>query len=146
MYWLSPFKYLLEGMLGLVIHNVPVVCDSTELAQLRAPPGQTCQSYLGPYTEQVGGYVTTLDNGLCGFCQYATGDEFGASFNVYFRYVWRDYGIFWAFCVFNIAVVFLCSWLYLQGGRKVMRSVSPAARKEKKAIKSRERGGNSEKA
>jgi ABC-type multidrug transport system permease subunit len=101
MYWLSPFKYLLEGMLGLVIHNVPVVCDSTELAKLRAPPGQTCQSYLGPYTEQVGGYVTTLGDGMCGFCQYANGDEFGASFNVYFRHVWRDYGIFWAFCVFK---------------------------------------------
>ena len=98
MYWLSPFKYLLEGMLGLVIHNVPIICDSTELAKLRAPPGQTCQSYLGPYTKQAGGYVTTLGDGMCGFCQYANGDEFGASFNVYFRYVWRDYAIFWAFC------------------------------------------------
>jgi hypothetical protein len=29
--------------------------------------------------------VTTLDNGLCGFCQYANGDEFAASFNVYYR-------------------------------------------------------------
>jgi ABC-type multidrug transport system permease subunit/ABC-type multidrug transport system ATPase subunit len=146
MYWLTPFKYLLEGMLGLVIHDVPIQCDQSEMAQFRAPPGQTCQSYAGPYTQQAGGYVTNLGNGLCGFCQYANGDEFGASFNVSFRYVWRDYGIFWAFCVFNIAVVFICSWLYLQGGRKLKRSVSPAARREKKAIKERERAADGDRA
>ena len=146
MYWATPFKYLLEGMLGLVIHDIPVVCADTELAKFRAPPGQTCQSYVGQYAKQVGGYVTSLDNGLCGFCQYATGDAFGRSFNVYYRYVWRDYGIFWGFCVFNIVVVFLCSWLYLQGGQKVIRTVRPAARKERKALKEREREASGEKA
>ena len=85
MYWLSPFKYLLEGMLGLIIHDIPVNCDDSELAKFQAPPGQSCQSYAGPYTQQAGGYVTELGNGLCGFCQYASGDEFGASFNVYFE-------------------------------------------------------------
>ena len=85
MYWTTPFKYLLEGMLGLVTHNVPIMCDQSEMAQFRAPPGQTCQSYAGPYTQQAGGYVTTLDSGLCGFCQYANGDEFAASFNVYYQ-------------------------------------------------------------
>jgi ATP-binding cassette subfamily G (WHITE) protein 2 (SNQ2) len=24
MYWLTPFHYLLEGLLGLVVHNVPI--------------------------------------------------------------------------------------------------------------------------
>ena len=85
MYYLTPFKYLLEGMLSLVIHDVPVNCADDELAQFRAPQGETCQSYAGPYTKQVGGYVTELGNGLCGFCQYANGDEYGASFNVYYK-------------------------------------------------------------
>lgn len=146
MYWLTPFKYLLEGMLALVIHDIPVRCDDSELAQFRAPPGQTCQSYAGPYTQQAGGYVTELENGLCGLCQYANGDEFGRSFNVEYQYVWRDYGIFWAFCVFNIAVVFVASWLYLQGGRKIKRTFSPAARREKKHIKERERAAGGDKA
>jgi ATP-binding cassette, subfamily G (WHITE), member 2, SNQ2 len=146
MYWLSPFKYLLEGMLALVIHDIPVRCDESELAQFRPPPGETCQSYAGPYTQQAGGYVQNLSDGLCGFCQYATGDEFGASFNVYYRYVWRDYGIFWAFCVFQIVVVFVCSWLYLQGGRKIKSSFSPAARQEKKHRKEHERAAEGDKA
>lgn len=72
-------------MLGIVIHDLPVQCAQDELAKFHAPPGQTCQSYAGPYTKEAGGYVTTLDSGLCGFCQYATGDQFGASFNVYYE-------------------------------------------------------------
>ena len=120
MYWLSPFHYLLEGMLALVTHGVPVRCEESELAKFSAPPGQNCSSYAGPYSEQAGGYVTTLSDGLCGFCQYRDGDQFAASFNVYYSHVWRDYGIFWAFCIFNFGAVFLGSYIYLSGGKKLM--------------------------
>jgi len=76
MYWLTPFHYLLEAMLGLVVHNVPVRCQENELARFPPPPGLTCQQYAGPYAQQAGGYVETLADGLCGFCQYANGDQF----------------------------------------------------------------------
>ena len=142
MYWLTPFKYLLESMLALVTHDSPVQCETSEMARFRAPPDQTCQSYAGPYTQQAGGYVTELGGGLCGFCQYADGDQFAASFNVYYRYLWRDYGIFWAFCAFNIVVVFVCSWLYLQGGRSIKRTVSPSARREQKHRREQEQAAN----
>ncbi|KAK5133859.1 hypothetical protein LTR08_007190 [Meristemomyces frigidus] len=145
MYWFTPFKYLLEGLLGSVVHGVSIQCDEKELARFRAPPGQTCQSYVGPYVAQAGGYVTTLDSGLCGFCQYANGDEFGASFNVYYRYIWRDYGVFWGFCAFNMVLIFICSYFYLQGGQKVKNALSPAARREKKAMRKRQ-GASEEKA
>lgn len=135
MYWASPFKYLVEGMLALVTHNITIHCDDSELAQFPAPPGMSCKDYVGPYVKQAGGYVTTLDSGLCGFCQYATGDEFAKSFNVHYKYVWRDYGILWIFCAFNLAVVFFASWIYLGGGGKLVRALSPAARREKKAKK-----------
>ena len=85
MYWLTPFKYLLEGMLALVTHDQPVQCAQSEFAKFRPPPGQSCQSYAGAYTKEAGGYVTTLSDGLCGFCQYASGDQFAASFNVYYK-------------------------------------------------------------
>ena len=38
-----------------------------------------------PTSQQATGYVTELGNGLCGYCQYANGDEFAASFNVYYK-------------------------------------------------------------
>jgi len=55
---------------------VPVRCQENELARFPPPPGLTCQQYAGPYAQQAGGYVETLAGGLCGFCQYANGDQF----------------------------------------------------------------------
>jgi ATP-binding cassette subfamily G (WHITE) protein 2 (SNQ2) len=59
--------------------------------------------------------------------------------------VWRDYGIFWVYIFFNFAVVFVCSWLYLQGAGKIKKFFSPAARQQKKAAKQREQEGQNEK-
>lgn len=137
MYWLTPFHYLLEGLLAAVTHGVPVVCADNEFAKFSAPPGFTCATYTDPYIKQMGGYVQDGVDGLCEFCQYATGDEFAASFNVYHSNIWRDYGIFWGYIVFNFAVVFVCSWLYLGGARKIRKAFSPKARKLAKEQKRR---------
>ena len=76
MYHVSPFTYFLEAMLGLVIHRVPVICSLDELAIVRLPPGSTCNQYMSSYIKQAGGYVQTLQDGTCGFCQVANGDQF----------------------------------------------------------------------
>lgn len=76
MYHVTPFTYLLEAMLGLVIHKVPVICSRDELAIVQPPPGSTCDGYMGSYIMQAGGYVQTLPDGLCGYCQFANGDQF----------------------------------------------------------------------
>lgn len=135
MYYLTPFRYLLEGLLAAVTHNVPVVCSDDEFARFAPPPGQSCAAYVQPYIAQAGGYVQDGADGFCEFCQYATGDEFAAGFNVYYKNIWMDYGIFWAYIIFNFAVVFACTWLFLGGARKIGRFFSPKARKEEKAKK-----------
>ncbi|CEO60742.1 Putative ABC transporter [Penicillium brasilianum] len=133
MYWLTPFHYLLEGLLGVVTHNVPVICVEREEAFFSPPAGLTCQEYAGSYAQSSGGTIRDAGNGLCAFCQYSTGDEFAASFNVFYSYKWRDYGIFWAFVIFNFAMVFFFSWLYLHGARDLKRWNSK--RKTKKVKK-----------
>lgn len=75
MYPLTPFRYLVEGFLGVAIHNVPVECDETEYARFSPPPGQTCEQYTQQFTQTIGGYVREQD-GMCMFCPYASGDEF----------------------------------------------------------------------
>ncbi|KAH9894645.1 ABC-2 type transporter-domain-containing protein [Xylariomycetidae sp. FL2044] len=115
MYWLTPFHYLLEAFLATAIHSQPVRCDTGEFAQFRAPPGQTCDSYVSPYTAQAGGYVQTSADGLCEFCQYATGDEFGQQFSVYYSHIWRDFGIVCGFIVFNYMVVYAATFLRFRG-------------------------------
>jgi ATP-binding cassette subfamily G (WHITE) protein 2 (SNQ2) len=92
MYWLTPFKYLLEGFLALLVTGQEIRCETQELAIFPPPPGQSCDSYAGQYAQQAGGYVQTQPDGNCGFCQFATGDAFAASFNVFPKYIWRDFG------------------------------------------------------
>lgn len=80
MYWLTPFHYLLEGFLSIAVHDRELVCAASEFARFYAPPGQTCQSYTESFIRTSGGYVQNGTDGLCEFCQYATGDEYVSAF------------------------------------------------------------------
>ena len=130
MYWLSPFHYLLEALLGAAIHDHPVKCSQDEFAKFTPPPGLSCQKYVGPYIRRAGGYVQTGANGICEFCQYATGDQFGRGFSVYYSHIWRDFGIFIAFIGFNYAIIYFATWLRFRG-KNPLRSVL-ARRAQKK--------------
>ncbi|UKZ81708.1 hypothetical protein TrVFT333_009480 [Trichoderma virens FT-333] len=111
MYWLSPFHYLLEAFLGAAIHGHPVECTDSEFARFSAPPGQTCENYTASFINQAGGNVQTAADGLCEFCQYATGDQFGLSFSVEYSHIWRDFGIFCGFIAFNYGIIYFSTWL-----------------------------------
>lgn len=130
MYWLSPFHYLLEGFLGAAIHDHPVECGEREFARFSPPPNSTCEEYVQPFIQQAGGYVRDGADGMCEFCQYATGDEFGAGFSVYYGHIWRDFGIFCGFIVFNYAVVYLASWLRFRGKNPVKSVKAKRAAKQ----------------
>ncbi|KPM39719.1 Brefeldin A resistance protein [Neonectria ditissima] len=119
MYWLSPFHYLLEALLGAAIHDQPVKCKSSEFARFSPPPNQSCEDYAASYIEQAGGYVQTGAQGVCEFCQFKTGDEFGRGFSVSYSNHWRDFGIFCGFIVFNYVVVYFATWLRFRGKNPV---------------------------
>lgn len=91
MYWLTPFHYLLESFLGVVTNGIPVQCASEEYAQFPAPSGMSCEQYVAPHIQQLGGYLGPMRNGLCSFCQYASGNEFAMGFNVFYPHRWRNY-------------------------------------------------------
>ncbi|KAG0158229.1 hypothetical protein PDIDSM_5742 [Penicillium digitatum] len=131
MYWLTPFHYLLEGFVGVITHNVPMRCIEREEARFSTPAGMNCQEYAGSYAEKAGGYVRDVGNGMCSFCQYSTGDQYAKSLNVFYSHKWRDYGIFWGYIIFNFALVFVFSWLYLHGVSNFKRWFS--ARKTRKS-------------
>lgn len=89
MYYLTPFRYLLEGFLSVAVHGREVRCASNELARFAAPPGQTCQSYTEAFIQTAGGYVQDGADGLCEFCQYANGDQF-VSFHLSISFIQAD--------------------------------------------------------
>ncbi|KIJ13672.1 hypothetical protein PAXINDRAFT_170181 [Paxillus involutus ATCC 200175] len=60
-YRISPFTYLIEGLLGQAIGRYPINCSSTELVTVQPPLGMTCGAYMGPYMSYAGGYLTNPD-------------------------------------------------------------------------------------
>jgi ATP-binding cassette subfamily G (WHITE) protein 2 (PDR) len=48
MYRVSPFTYLVSGMMATGLANTDVICSSIEYLHLNPPPGHTCAAYLAP--------------------------------------------------------------------------------------------------
>ncbi|WFD27170.1 hypothetical protein MNAN1_002166 [Malassezia nana] len=82
MFHLSPFTYLIEGMLGNAIHDQPVVCTEMELNPINPPSGMSCSAYMGKFTKSLQeggtpgrGYYTEI-NGQCGYCPMSNGEDY----------------------------------------------------------------------
>ncbi|RTE78866.1 hypothetical protein BHE90_006650 [Fusarium euwallaceae] len=72
MYRLSPFTYVVEGLLGTAMANAEASCEPNELIIFDAPNGTTCGDYLKPYLSDVGGYVVNPRVGDGAACEYCT--------------------------------------------------------------------------
>ncbi|TBU44086.1 pleiotropic drug resistance ABC transporter [Dichomitus squalens] len=114
MYHLSPFTYLVEGLLGQALGHLPIHCSDIELVQITPPSGQTCQQYMGPYISANGGYITNPNaTDSCSFCQFDSTDGFlEGNFNVYYSHHWRNLGIFLAFICFNVFAIYLFTFIF----------------------------------
>ncbi|KIY52486.1 ABC transporter [Fistulina hepatica ATCC 64428] len=114
MYWVSPFRYLLEGLLGQVLGDQTMACADIELVTVQPPSGLTCSQYLDPYMSVAGGYLTNPNaTSSCEFCSTRTTDAYlGAVFNIYDRYHWRDLGIMVAYVGFNLAATYVLTWFF----------------------------------
>ncbi|KAI8586359.1 ABC-2 type transporter-domain-containing protein [Geranomyces variabilis] len=109
-YYLSPFTYLVEGMLGTALGNTNVVCSDIEYLNLQPPAGQTCGQYMQDYISVAGGYLREPDaTSDCSFCRVSDTNVFLASFDIYYAHRWRDLGILYLYTVFNAAVA---CWIY----------------------------------
>ncbi|KAI1101221.1 ABC-2 type transporter-domain-containing protein [Jackrogersella minutella] len=107
MYWVNPCTYWIGGMLASTLDDLPVRCDPSETAQFDAPPDQTCQSYAGEFAQGAGGYLLNPDaTGGCQYCPYSVGNQYLTTLNIQADEKWRDFGIFFAFCISNWALVY----------------------------------------
>ena len=144
MYPLSPFTYIVEGQMGNAIHDKPVRCTEREMNTVIPPEGQTCDSYLQPFSyplnvtppsdhESVGYYVTYPDN-TCGFCSMRRGEDYLTSIEMHSRYRFRDLGILCAYIGFNLMLAFALYYLFREHRWK-KAAVKPATKKGKKGKK-----------
>ena len=113
MYWVSPFHYLVEAMLATAVKNTAVTCANNEYLRFAPPSGQTCAEYLRPYQSFAGGYLeagTQNSTSECSFCQIADTNVFLEGVAVNPSNGWRDFGIMFAFIIFNIAAAVFIYW------------------------------------
>ncbi|KAF6821985.1 ABC multidrug transporter [Colletotrichum musicola] len=112
MYRVNPFTYIVEGFLGASLANAPVRCAANEFVMFDPANGQTCAQYLANYISAVGGYLQNPDaNAGCSYCAMADTNSFLRSVNVNFGNRWRNFGIMWVYCIFNLAAAAGLYWL-----------------------------------
>lgn len=112
MYRVSPFTYLVDGMLSVAVANTDVVCAANEYLVFNAPSGTTCGSYMEQYINTNGGYL--LDSSAtteCSFCTLSSTNTFLAGVSSSYSRRWRNFGILWAFILFNIVAAIGIYWL-----------------------------------
>lgn len=139
MYYVNPSTYWIGGVLAATLHGIPIECESSETAQFDAPPGQTCRSYAGGFLSQSPGYLLNPDaSSGCMYCPYASGDEYLATLNIKASDKWRDFGIFFAFCVSNWALVYFFIWsVRIKGWSFGFGAIGKMAGKVMRSLKSR---------
>jgi len=113
MYRISPFTYLVSGVLSAGIANAKVVCAPVEYLSFNPPSGKTCAQYLDPYINATkAGYYTNGDaTANCQFCTLSETNQFLAQVNVFYSDRWRNFGLMWVYIVFNAAGAVFLYWL-----------------------------------
>ncbi|KAJ7160558.1 ABC-2 type transporter-domain-containing protein [Mycena crocata] len=112
MYRVSPFTYLVGGMLATGVANTEVVCSSLELLRVDPTAGKTCAEYLAPYMQLAGGAVMNPNaTSSCEFCPIAKTNVFLESINIFYGQRWRNFGLIWVFIGVNIIGALFFYWL-----------------------------------
>lgn len=117
MYYLSPFSYLVEGLLATGLANTDVVCSSIEFKTFNSTNStsdKTCEEYMRPHISALGGYLqenTRNSTQNCKFCPSSETNTVLAGLSVHYSNRWRDFGILWAFVLFNICAALFLYWL-----------------------------------
>lgn len=112
MYRVSPFTYLVDGMLSTGLANTKIVCSSIEFEHFNPPSGQTCGEYLQKYISEAGGYVANpAATSNCSFCAVSETNTYLAELSSSYSHRWRDFGIMWVFIIFNAFGAVFLYWL-----------------------------------
>ncbi len=114
MYRISPFTYLIDGMLSTGLANNVISCSPIELVKFNPPPNTTCGQYMTPYIDTLGGYLTNdtlLATANCEFCTVNNTNVYLTQLSSQYSTRWRNFGIMWAFIAYNIVAALALYWL-----------------------------------
>ncbi|KAH8880464.1 hypothetical protein GQ53DRAFT_669719 [Thozetella sp. PMI_491] len=98
----SPFTYLVGGVLSSAVGNAKVVCAENELLSLQPRNGLSCGEYLDAHIGTYGGYLVDVNaTASCLFCPMSETNKYLETISVYYEDRWRNFGILWSYVIFN---------------------------------------------
>lgn len=109
----SPYTYFVQNLLGLVLHDKKVVCRKKELAFFDPPSGQTCGEYMKVFLTKSSGYIqnpSATEN--CAYCLSTVGDDYLTRIGSKYSYLWRNFGIYWAYIGFNLCAMIVVYYVF----------------------------------
>ena len=113
MYRVSPFTYWISGIVSTQLHDRPVTCSSAETSIFDPPSGQTCGEYLQAFLSQAPGVLQNPEaTESCQYCSLRVADQYLAGSSIYWNDRWRNFGIMWAYILFNIFVAVMTYYLF----------------------------------
>ncbi|KAL0933734.1 ABC transporter CDR4-like protein 3 [Colletotrichum truncatum] len=112
MYRVSPFTYIVSGMLSTAVANTNVICAANEYLHFDPPSQQTCEQFMGQYIQIAGGYLREPNATTnCEFCVMDDTNRFLANVKSDYADRWRNFGIAWVYIIFNIFAALGLYWL-----------------------------------
>lgn len=114
MYRVSPMTYLVGGWAATGLMGRTVHCAAHELAIFDPPSGQTCMDYLSRYLKEgaPGALYNPHATAGCEYCPLRTADQFLSGSNISPDQRWRNFGIGFAYIVFNIFAAVILYYLF----------------------------------
>ncbi|KAJ5111144.1 hypothetical protein N7532_001679 [Penicillium argentinense] len=135
MYRVSPFTYWTSAMVSTQVHGRAIECADSELSKFNPPSGQTCWQYLEKYATLAGGQVLNKEaTSNCEYCSLTVADQYTSQSDIYYSDRWRNFGIVWAFIIFNIFMATMLYYLFrvkkwdLEGMKKKFANILPSKR------------------
>lgn len=105
-------SYWVSAVLSTGLAKVEVTCANNELTIVSPPDGHTCDDYMADYISRAGGYLldpkATSD---CSYCKIKDTNIFLSGISSEYNSRWRNFGIMWAFILFNIVAALALYWL-----------------------------------
>ncbi|OAP63066.1 hypothetical protein AYL99_02293 [Fonsecaea erecta] len=126
MYRVSPFTYIIDGIVATALHSRKVVCAENELSVFSPPPNMTCGQYLAPYLHVAPGTLyNPAATSNCEYCALSVADQYLSPRGISWGQRWRNFGLVWAYVAFDL---FMIPLLYYNFRMKKWRGKVGASR------------------
>lgn len=113
MYRVSPFTYWVSGIISTALAGRTIQCSIDEMSIFNPPSGQTCGEYMADYLSAAPGQLQNSDaTEGCQYCSLSNADQFMAGSNIFYEERWRNFGIVWAYIVFNILIAVVSYYVF----------------------------------